>query len=710
MRARQVVLTVLAASTFAASPAFADSDGQATFGWQGWLQTAPEAKFREFRDLPRGAFLETFLLRDRTGNLSSTLWGANGGRLDESYGLSVARGASWRADAKYQEIPHLFSQVAQSPYTEVSPGIFRLPDSLQRVNQEYPGNYVPTMNDLLATAGGVPLLTGSSIAQARLRSRPTKGWRFELRGQERRKNGHQAMNGTFGFSHTIELAAPVAYRTQDGDAIASYEQGKFRVQAVAGVSRFMNEASELVWDNPKRYTDDTTRTNPNRGPKSGRIDLAPDNTVVRGAMTLGVRLPRAAMLAATLSVSEGRQDDAFIPYTINSLLPQNRLDSLPASSLDGRMRTVTQDYRLSGRPLRSVWGVLRYHDDQVTSETPEMLFTGLSVTDQSFSVNPKENSAFGSGRSTLGTDINVNLTDWAGLSLLAEYRHRTRTDREVEADNEGVIGGNLDMHPGDSFRLTAGIRQGDRQEESFDAQFMTSSGDRANLRRYDVANRKQTAALGTVEYMIGSRIQAVVDYTFTENKYGDTQLGLQSSKEHLVIGDATYALTDRIELNLGYGYNQLDTRQASQQSGSATLPATDWWADLRDQTVFVYSRDSWWAVPKKLRLAADYTFTRALGTYDLSNAPKSPLIPAAVDLPSTLYRRHELILESSWAVQPKYDLSARFGYDQYDVTDFATENIPLLGITGTGATAVYLGDYSQSYVAHRYMLLMTRRF
>ena len=708
MKARPAWFIVLAAATFAASTAWAQTDGLATFGWQGWNQTAPEAKFREFRDLPRGGFLEEFLLRDRKGNLSSTLWGANAARADETYGLSLSRGALWRLDAKYQEIPHLFSQVARSSYTETSPGTFLLPDSLQRTNQEFPANYVPTMTDLLSVAGGVGLVSHTKVTQARLRSRPMPNWRFEIRGRDLRKDGHQAMGGSFGVSHTVELAVPVSYRTLDGDAIAGYERGSVRVQAIAGVSKFTNDASTLVWDNPKRYTNDTTRTNPNRGPTAGRIDLPPDNTVVRGMMSLGVRMPMASMLAATVSVSEGRQDDAFVPYTINSLLPQSRLDSLPASNLDGRMRTVTQDYRLTGRPLSRVWGVLRYHDDNVTSKTPELFFTGFSPTDVSFTASPKENSPFGSRRSILGTDINLNLTDWAGISLLGEYHHRTRTDREVETDNESVLGGHVDLHPGDAVSLTGGVRYGDRKEDSFDTQFMTDSGDKAALRRFDVANRKQTAADATLVYTVNSRLEATVDYTFARNEYPDTELGLQRSEEHLIIGDATYALTERVDLNLGYGYNKLDTRQAGLQSGT---PATNWWANLSDQTVFVYSRDSWWAMPEKLRFGADYTFTRSVGKYHLSNDPKSPLVLAAQDLPNTFYRRHELMLESSWRLNPQYDLSARFGYDQYDVVDFATNDVPLLGVSATGsATAIYLGDFSQSYVAHRYMLLMTRRF
>lgn len=707
MRARSACWTVLAASMIAASPAVADTDGHATFGAQAWSQTAPEAKYREFRDLPHGFFLESFLLRDRKGDWASTLYGSNAGRADGVYGLMLARGASLRVDAKYQEIPHLFSQVARSPYTEVSPGVFLLPDSLQRTNQEYPASYNLTMTDLLAVADGVPLATRTDISQVRLRSRPMTGWRFELKGQERQRTGHQAMGATFGTSHVVELPVPVSQRTLDGDAIVNYERGSVRLQAIAGVSQFQNDVNTLIWDNPKRWTNDTTRTNAARGPTQGRIDLPPDNNVVRGSMAFGMRLPRASMFSATLGLSEGRQNDAFVPYTINALLPQSRLDSLPAASLDGKMRTVTQDYRLTGRPLDRVWGVLRYHDDQITSKTPTYLFTGLSTTDVSWTASPTENTPFGSGNAVLGTDVNVNLSSWADLSLLAEHRRRTRTDREVEGDKENVLGGNVQLHPGDDLSLTASARYGDRKEDAFSTQFMTDSGDKAALRRYDVAHRQQAIAQSTLEYSIGPRLQTTVDYTFNRSKYPDTDLGLQYSEENLIIGDGTYKATDRIDLSLGYGYDKLDTRQKGLQSGT---PTTEWWANLRDQTVFVYSNDSWWAMSRKLRFSGDYTFSRAFGTYDLTNNPLSPSIPVAQDLPSTLYRRHELLLESLWRLQPNYDLSARFYYENFHVDDFATQNIPLLGITGTGATAIYLGDSMQSYVAHRYAVVMSRRF
>jgi hypothetical protein len=466
----------------------------------------------------------------------------------------------------------------------------------------------------------------------------------------------------------------------------------------------------LIWDNPRRYTNDTTRTNSARGPNSGRLGFAPDNTVLRGSLGLGLRLPRAAMFAATLGVSEGRQDDAFLPYTINPLIPQSSLDSLPARSLDGKLRTLTQDYRLTGQPLERVRGVLRFHDENVTSDTPVHAFTGFSPTDVSFSVNRRENHAFESSRSTLGADVTMDLVSWADLSLLAEYRRRTRAEREVEADKETVVGGRLWMEPLEALAFMGSFQHGDRKEDAFDPAVMTAAGEQVNLRRYDVANRKQDIGQATLEYSIGSRIETAVDYAYTRSRYDDATFGLQRAEEHLVIADATFKATKHLELTGGYGFNQLDTRQASQQSGSGSTPATDWWANLRDRTVFVFTRDSWWAIPNKLQITGDYTFSRAFGVYHLSNNPLVPSIPAAVDVPPTLYRRHEVMLESRWTLRPNFDIGLRAGYDQFDVTDFATQNVPLLGGTSTAATAIYLGDSIQSYVAHRYAVMVYRRF
>src|SRR5690242_613608 len=87
-------------------PSIAYGYGQATFGTQWWTQNAPEAKFQEFRQVPQGAYLESFLVRGGDARWKTTFYGTNALRKDQLLGLNVARGIKWQLNGRWQEIPH----------------------------------------------------------------------------------------------------------------------------------------------------------------------------------------------------------------------------------------------------------------------------------------------------------------------------------------------------------------------------------------------------------------------------------------------------------------------------------------------------------------------------------------------------------------------------------------------------------------------------
>jgi hypothetical protein len=71
---------------------------------------------------------------------------------------------------------------------------------------------------------------------------------------------------------------------------------------------------------------------------------------------------------------------------------------------------------------------------------------------------------------------------------------------------------------------------------------------------------------------------------------------------------------------------------------------------------------------------------------------------------------HDLHLEARYRMMDRYELAARYFFEEYDVTDFANEDVPLLSPVTGSANAVYLGDELQDYRAHRVALLATYRF
>lgn len=713
-----IAITVLAVLLFAATIALAESDGQATFGSQWWYLSTPEAKFQEYRDVPRGGLLESFLWRNWGANDVATLWGRNLLQHDQDFGLNFSKGVTWRADARFQSIPHRFSNVARTPYTEVSPGVFRLPDSLQRVNQEFPGTLIPNMQSWLSAVPVVNLATQTELSQVRLRSRPARGWRVELRGSERQRDGHQAYGATFGTSNAVELALPISQRLRDADAIASYERGRTRLQLSGGVSDFHDNISTLIWDNPRRYTDGGTNAT---GGSQGRMALAPDNQVVRGTMALGVRLPRASTLSAIAAVSRGTQNERFIPYTINTALPQSRIDSLPARSLNAKALTFTEDYRLSGRPISSVWTTLRFREEQYTNQTDPLVFHGFSATDYTFTSDTTEQDLLSWSRSTLGADVDFDLPRWGGVSLLLERQRRTHNDREVLADHENVFGGSLRLHPIDAVNLSGNVRHGERRQNDFDPSGY--EGDPSSLRRFDVANRDQDVAQAMLTWGVTRRIDFGSNYTFTDNDYPGSHIGLLSTRLQQVTLDGGVTLTSTLDATGGWGYDVSDSRQHGFDSNSK-----DWFAHLHDRTSFVYLRSTWWPSPKRISVTGDYTYTWNLVSYDLTGFDKFSAADTtagnrngtpAQDPPDTFYRLQQFVIEGRWHGKGNTDFAARYGYDQYDVRDFSVTGVlPLLGITTTrtgtsftnAATALFLGDDLRPYHAQRFALLVNRRF
>ena len=725
---RLAVATALACAMVASawSPAAQASDSEFTVGSQWWDQTSPDAKYQEFSEVPRGGFLESFLWREWSGRNSVALWGANALRSDQASKLTWANGARWRLDLGYAQIPHTFSRVARWGWAQSAPGVFNLPDTLQQRNEVIPGTYTQRMKDFLASAAPVDLGFKTNISTARLRARPVRGWQFEARGTSRQRSGLKPYALDFGFNTALENPEPINQRMLDADLIASYQRSRLSVQGSVGLSRFDNEISTLRVDNPKRITDRVGGD----GPGVGALDLYPDNQVMRGSVALAYLLAKRTSIAATLGVAEGKQDDDFLPFTSNSALPQSSLDSLPARSLDGKTRQLNGDVRLTTRPARGLDGVLRFHYTDYDNQTEEHNFIGQSPYDvswQRFVEHP--NHIFSNTQWQTGADLDYALSSQVKLGVIAEYRARERTEREVEKDKETILGGRARLRPLEGLAVDARYTRGDRTLDEFVGEDYRGFRSRTvppgsapwdtliydvpaqleqpALRRFDVADRVQDNATVGLSYMVGERLELSGNYSYLRNEFqGDTLLGLKDEESHNLATAATFHVNDRLDVTAGYGLGRTETNQISRSSGAAMsfVPESTWTAKLTDDERFLFAGIDWMPTAK-VSLGLDYQLSRNDDDFDLDNG-----LGNAADLPGTRYRRHELVFDARWRWLESTTLIGRYGWEEYDVDDWAVNDVPLIfPVTGT-ANAVFLGDSSRGYRAHRLALLVKHDF
>jgi hypothetical protein len=377
------------------------AEGEVTFGAQWWDQTAREAKFQEFREIPNGPLIESFVLVDDFWKGRYAIMGVDALQNDQST-TALYRRPRWTASLEYTRMPHNFSFIARSPYTEGSRGVLALPDSLQRANQENPGAYVSTMTDLLRNAPRVPLRFRTDLSRARLKGRLARGIQLDVRGVRRQREGTKAFGGSFGFNNAVEITEPIHQTMVQGEARASYVRKRVALEVSGGVDAFENEVDVLDFDNPRRYTD-----SPTAGSSRGRTDLYPDNRTLRGSLQAGIQLPRRTSLTAFVGVSEITQRDRWLRLTVNSAILQPDTFPLPGTNTDGKAVVFTQDYRLTGAPLSHVSGTLRFRRQEYDNKTPIHVIPGQVAYDQSWQPAAVTTHPIGFTNTTVGADVDL---------------------------------------------------------------------------------------------------------------------------------------------------------------------------------------------------------------------------------------------------------------------------------------------------------------
>jgi MtrB/PioB family decaheme-associated outer membrane protein len=706
MRTTKLALMALVCGVaLVALPAASRAEGEATFGGQWWNQSQPEAKYREFRDLPRGPFLESFWLSEWKDKNQFWANGTNPVRRDQHEKLGWARGPRARIDLSYGEIPHLYSQVATTPWTEVTPGVFLLPDSLQAFNQaSAKAKYNATMTDLMNTANGAALAFRTDIATARLRARPVRAWQFEVTGTARKRSGSKALGTAFGFSNEVELWAPINHRMIDADGKARFNRDRVSVEASGGVSLFDNRVDRVLFDNPQRLTDTYVAGG------RGQVGLPPDNREIHGNVALGLSLPHRTAFAATVGLAQRGQDQDWLPVTVNTVLAASDTARLPGTNTDAKATVLTQDYRLTTHALSRLSATVRFQHYKYDNKTPEWTFLRISPLDQSWNSASVTSSPLGNSHWTMGGELEYPVIEKVTVGALAEYRNRERTDREVDQDHEFVVGGKARLRPAEGLSVNAHYRYGNREPKAFSEEEMRDQGEQLGLRRFDISKRKQQDAGGNIAWTPNEKLDLSADYAYLQNKHEDVTYGLRKEQDHTVYAQATVHAHERLDVNGGFGLIQMKSDEISREFNPTSTPPLSnlWAANITDQNTYALAGFEWTAMPDKVVLSASYELSRDESTFDLNDSLK-----VALDLPTTKYFRHDVMVETRYQALVNAEVVARYGWEQWDVEDFAAKGLSQLGFTpGSPPTlaAIYLGSFYRDYRAHRIALLVRYNF
>ena len=663
------------------------------------------AKFAEYRDLPSGLFIRNLDLRSEFPLDGSFLFLRSQENTEKDLHALAEAGVSgrYKIAVNWNRILHTAVTQGRNFYTRSGPGQFILPGGFESLQG------APRQN-LLVERNSVGL--GITVT-------PSEAWSLRLQYSPEERTGYRPTGNNFGFS-VMELPEPVFYETHDFKATAEVAKPKWVAQASSQSSFLNNDVKTLEWSVPLQGGAATV----------GRRALAPDNTAQNFTLAGALDLARSARVVATVSPGWMRQNDAFVPFTINPAI-QARPDypALPASSLKGSKNTLMMNYLLTGKVKKQFSYNARYRSYRLDNETPRLLFSSYVPYDSPVSAatlaapGRRRNLPYGYTQQDVNLEWVWEPNQRSAARWFYEWEAWDRSYSNVKRSNEHTAGASWDwMNPG-GWGLRALLQRSQRRPEHYDPDYFLASFPAGTavfalpqlpgLRRLDQAARTRNYGTVSLEAPATESITLSAAYTvdrsfFRESGYGDLY-DLSDS----VSCDLSYLVTPSISLFADYTFERFRYALRSRQRLDAFIagPANDsanndWESRIRDSVHTWGAGLNASAFRNRLKADLHYGFsqganstaTAALG----APATEGFLVATAEDYPKLSNRFQRLTASWKFALTNRVSYRVEYAYERYGERDVALERaVPFLGLMDPGATnAAFLGTVLPRYKVH----------
>ena len=719
-----------------------------------------EARYERYRDARDGVY--TNFSANRRG--SSYLFDVNASHIgyrDQKYNVNYF-GSKVSVGFQWVSLPLNFSYLTRTAYT-TNGTTLTLDDAAQRAVQG------PTNATNDGTAVGVPCAPGappascSTTAQAaQAKATPSiysaLASPFDLRHQRdtasfgltyaisravdidagfvsSKRDGQQPWGASFAFNNAVEVPLPLDQRTNDVKLGASWSNNKSMFRVGWDGSWFNNAYQSLVWDNPIRIADfnngintytcpatgtggpwDCSGYSNGNGPAQGRMALSPDNSMNVVSATGLYKLRGRTTLNGTLQFTSQNQNQALIPWTINSVIdtpatfvnfPQLR--ALPRSTAEAEAKGVNTLINLSSRPTRRMNVTVRYRYNKRDVQTP--VFDATEYV--RFDAVPEEveegfSPQFDNSRHLF--DANVSFTPVRYGTVRVGYGHEAveRHGRGFSDVGEHIFRVSWDTYSSRFLTVRAAFDAGRRRGEGFVETGIDydegPGGTQPTLRYYDEAdrNRKRGSVILTVfprdtfdvfVQFAGGKDEYLADTSVPVSRPGELFGLLESTSTSWSFG-ANVHPTDVVSFGASYGRDTYGSFQRSRNANPPpdptwTDPARDWNLDNDDKinTTSIFL-DLLRAVRNTdIRFAYDYSDS---GNSFVHGGPRVAALTALnqfIPLPSVENTWQRLSADVQYFFNSRTGLGAGYYFEKLDVVDFNT-----LDTNGPGGFAPATGD------------------
>lgn len=672
--------------------------GEVTIGVRGSSITGDEARYQRYRDLRDGGFLDRFRWDRQTANTMISLGADHVGYRDQRFFGAIDAGRL-KVMGGWDQIPLFFGADTRTPYTQVSPGVFRLDDVLQTAAEAN----VQAARQYANVAQQFTTRSRRDVAQFGVAYSATRDLDVKFNVTSSHKDGNMPFSAPFAFSNAVELPLPLDNRTTDvsGDLEWANRNGSFRT-AYTG-SWFDNNIQTLIWDSPLKITDSTASNaySTGLGTSQGRMALSPSSTLHTISVGGGYRLARRTRLSGSMAVGTGRQNEPLLPFTINTAITPVPL-SRPTA--EAEVRTTSANLNFSTRPTDIVFISAKYRLYDLNNRTPVFHREGAVQFDQVFTAVPGESEYHSRKTNKIDFDASFTPLKFTAFRIGYGYDHTDRTLRHWEVTKEGVFRVSVDTTGNEYFSMRTVYERSARRGEGLDTEVLAHATEQLTLRNYDIADRDRdrVSAIFTVNPAPQVGINATVGYG--KDNY-DAEFGLRDNNNNTYSIGFEIAPDEKVGFGLSYGEEKYDALAASRTGSPGAQiadPNRNWTTDTTDKVRTFDASLSLLKAIAKTDVTFGYNWNRSRVTYEYALATPfaspQPLPPVVNELGSATF-------DVRYYFSRRVALGFGYWYEQYKVDDFAlgTETIAGLSMpvnTAVNPTSLMMNYLYRPYTAH----------
>jgi MtrB/PioB family decaheme-associated outer membrane protein len=485
--------TLLLPAVVAAQEGELETSASVEVGVQQVDVDTDSSKFNEYRDLRDGFFLFDLDLDlfDAGSGRYFELRGSDVSRDDQRIGMRAGRYGRWAVDVDWNEIPHLLSNKAQSPYLHRGGGLLELPATVPITFKKLQTGGADAADVLAMDALTAAYLDDflHPVALGTQRDRGTAAFTYEgleaadlsLVYTRDQRSGSKVGYGPIGDrpprTLNVQFAEPIDHVTDDVRLELEHVGDRFQMGFSYLISELDNDIDTLTWRNlyasPAPGADFDVRDR--AVSEYGRRPGAPDNRFHNASLTFGMNAPLDGYLDVTAAYGILEQDERLLPYSFAEGVLVD--PTLPRDSADAEMNTLHLNlaYNFNPTDRLHVKAFYRYYD--LDNETPQDRWWYVTSDTSNLNgtrayKNRRINVAYEYDKQNLGVDALLRLGLWRStLGLGYEREEIGREHREADTSEDRL---ELQWRARPSDRLSLRLRYlfGDRTAEDYD-QFVT---------------------------------------------------------------------------------------------------------------------------------------------------------------------------------------------------------------------------------------------